>query len=248
MKDIIATEQNVNQGTDSSNILYQPKRLYNNVVKRFADLIMASFLTVLLSPLFLLIIILVKLDSRGSALYRGIRTGRFGKEFKIFKFRTMVENAEYIGGGTTALNDHRITRSGAFLRKSKLDEIPQLFNIILGDMSFIGPRPELTMYTKQYEGIEKIILNVRPGITDLSSLEFIALDEIVGGENADEAYEKYVLKRKNELRVEYVLKQSATLDFKLFFKTILDVIYKIIKVIMRRGLEQQYGIHKSEKF
>ena len=247
MKDIIATEQNISQGTDSNNILYQPKRLYNNVVKRLVDLIMALFLAVLLSPLFFLIIMLVKLDSQGSALYRGIRTGRFGKEFKIFKFRSMVENAENIGGGTTALNDQRITRSGAFLRKSKLDEIPQLFNIILGDMSFVGPRPELTMYTKQYEGIEKIILNVRPGITDLSSLEFIALDEIVGGENADEAYEKYVLKRKNKLRVEYVLKQSAILDFKLFFTTIKDVIYKTIKVISRRGSKQKYGIQETEK-
>ena len=106
-------------------------------------------------------------------------------------------------GGTTALNDPRITRTGKALRKLKLDELPQVYNVLLGSMSFIGPRPELLRYTEAYKGEEKIILEVRPGITDFSSIEFISLDEIVGAENADEMYEKYVLEKKNKLRIRY---------------------------------------------
>lgn len=227
---------------------YQRKKIYNDLVKRPIDLIIAVLLLIILSPLIIAISVLVKLDSSGPVFYRGIRTGRFGKEFRIFKFRSMVVNAENIGGGTTALQDPRITKIGAFIRKSKLDEVPQILNIIIGDMSFVGPRPELPVYTKQYEGIEKTIMEVRPGLTDISSLKFISLDEIVGSEDADEVYEKYVLKRKNELRVEYVLNQSFMLDCRLFFKTILDVINKAVKVIQRRGSEQQYGVQNTEKF
>lgn len=228
--------------------VYKPKKVYNNIIKRTVDFIGALLITVVLIPFFLIISLFIKINSPGSIFYRGVRTGRYGKSFRIFKFRSMINNADKIGGGTTALNDPRITKTGVFLRKSKMDEIPQLFNIIKGDMSFIGPRPELLQYTQQYENIEKIILDVRPGITDLSSLEFISLDEIVGSENADGAYEKYVLGRKNNLRVEYVLKQSLILDLKLFFKTIFDVLNKVIKVTIRRRPEKQYGVQKTEKF
>jgi lipopolysaccharide/colanic/teichoic acid biosynthesis glycosyltransferase len=148
----------------------------------------------------------------------------------------MVKNADKIGGGTTALNDSRITKIGKFLRKTKLDEIPQLINIIKGEMSFVGPRPELLRYTSQYEGLEEYILKVRPGITDFSSIEFINLDEVVGGENADEMYEKYVLKRKNFLRIRYVNEVSFLVDFKLFFNTVLRTIHKAIKVILKVGI------------
>jgi lipopolysaccharide/colanic/teichoic acid biosynthesis glycosyltransferase len=147
----------------------------------------------------------------------------------------MVKDADKIGGGTTALNDSRITKVGHFLRKTKLDEIPQLINIIKGEMSFIGPRPELIRYTTQYEGLEKYILKVRPGITDFSSIEFINLDEIVGGENADEMYEKYVLKRKNFLRLKYVNQISFIVDFRLFFITVIRTIQKALKVILKVG-------------
>ena len=140
----------------------------------------------------------------------------------------MVKDADKIGGGTTALNDPRITRVGAFLRKTKLDETPQLFNIILGSMSFIGPRPELLRYVKQYEGEERLILEVRPGITDFSSIEFINLDEIVGSGNADEMYEKYVLKKKNKLRIQYAKEVSFNTDVKLFCRTVSGVIKKAL--------------------
>lgn len=146
----------------------------------------------------------------------------------------MVKNADQIGGGTTALNDPRITKFGAFLRKTKLDETPQLFNILSGKMSFVGPRPELLKYTDNYSEDEKVILQVRPGITDYSSIEFINLDEVVGGENADEMYEKYVLKKKNELRIKYAEIVSFGTDFKLFFMTVGRVFQKAFRYIFRK--------------
>ena len=169
--------------------------IYNRFFKRIIDLCLALILIVLISPLYILISICIAADTGFPILYKAERGGYKGKTFKIMKFRTMVKNADKIGGGTTALKDSRITRVGALLRKTKLDEITQLLNIINGTMSFIGPRPELVKYVNQYEGLEKNILNVRPGITDFSSLYLINLDEIVGDKNADEIYEKYVFKK-----------------------------------------------------
>ena len=146
----------------------------------------------------------------------------------------MVKNADKIGGGTTALNDNRITKVGHFIRKTKLDEFANLFNILRGEMSFIGPRPELLRYTEQYEGVERYIFEVRPGITDFSSDIFINLDEIVGDQNADEMYETYVLKNKNALRVKYAAEVSFTTDVKLFFKTVFDVVKKAVGVVFKK--------------
>lgn len=205
--------------------------LYNKCLKRCVDFVLALILFVPLFPFYLIIGLCVALDSGFPVFYRPDRGGYKGKTFKIFKFRTMVQNADKIGGGTTALNDPRITKVGAFLRKTKLDEIPQIFNILGGTMSFIGPRPELLKYVNQYEGEEKLILEVRPGITDYSSVEFINLDEIVGAENADEIYEQKVLKRKNELRIKYAKTVCFSTDVKLFVRTVLHVIKKALKVI-----------------
>ena len=146
----------------------------------------------------------------------------------------MVKDADKIGGGTTALNDSRITKVGNFIRKTKIDELPNLLNIIKGEMSFIGPRPELLRYTDQYIKTEKLILEVRPGITDFSSIEFINLDEIVGTVNADENYEKLVLPKKNKLRLKYVANISFITDAKIFFLTIEKVIKKSIKFMTKR--------------
>lgn len=146
----------------------------------------------------------------------------------------MVKNADKIGGGTTALNDSRITKIGNFLRKTKLDETANLINIIRGEMSFIGPRPELIRYTEKYDGVEKYIFEVRPGITDYSSDVFINLDEIVGSENADEMYEKYVLANKNALRVRYAAEVSFKTDIKIFFKTVFDVLKKAFSFIFKK--------------
>ena len=207
--------------------------VYNKYIKRVIDVILAVVLAVILSPVYIIISLLIVIESGFPILYRAQRGGYKGKTFKINKFRSMVKDADKIGGGTTALNDSRITKVGAFLRKTKLDEITQLFNIISGEMSFIGPRPELTMYTDNYEDLEKYILTVRPGITDFSSITFISLDEIVGGTNADEIYEKYVLKKKNELRLKYVKEISFKTDLKLFCLTVYKVIEKAVNVIVR---------------
>lgn len=208
--------------------------IYNRYVKRVLDLILALILAIVLLPFYFLIGLAVVIDTGFPVFYRAQRGGYRDRPFRIFKYRSMVKNADQIGGGTTALNDSRITRVGNFLRKTKLDEIPQLFNIIKGDMSFIGPRPELLRYTSRYSGEEELIHRVRPGITDYSSIEFINLDEIVGGENADEMYEKYVLQRKNELRVQYARTVSFTTDAKLLVITVRDVLKKAFRFIFRK--------------
>lgn len=169
---------------------------YNKYAKRWIGFLLAVILILILWPFYLIIAVAVAIEDGLPVFYRPQRGGYKNKSFRIFKFRSMVKNADKIGGGTTALNDPRITKVGNFLRKTKLDEIPQLFNIIAGSMSFIGPRPELLRYVNRYEGEEKLILQVRPGITDFSSIEFIDLDEVVGSANADEMYEKRVLKKK----------------------------------------------------
>lgn len=209
----------------------QSKQVYNCYIKRWIGFILAIFFLLILWPIYLIIASLIIIDDGLPILYTPLRGGFHNRSFKIYKFRTMVKNADKIGGGTTALNDPRITKIGRILRKTKLDEIPQLFNIIKGEMAFIGPRPELLRYTEKYQGNEKKILEVRPGITDYSSIEFISLDEIVGEQDADEAYEKYVLKRKNKLRIKYADEVSLKTDIKLFCKTIFKVFEKIARML-----------------
>lgn len=204
---------------------------YNRLLKPVIGFFLALILFLFLWPFYLVIAIAVAIEDGFPVFYRPQRGGYLNKPFRIFKFRSMVKNADKIGGGTTALNDPRITKVGKFLRKTKLDEIPQLFNIINGTMSFIGPRPELLRYTDQYEGDEKLIFEVRPGITDFSSLEFINLDEIVGQGDADEMYEKYVLKKKNALRIKYAKEVSFVTDLQLFTLTVWRVIKKALSFI-----------------
>lgn len=217
------------------------EKFYNKYTKRVIDFVLAIGLLLVLWPAYLFISIAIIVDNGFPVFYRAERGGYNEKSFWIFKFRSMVKNADKIGGGTTALNDPRITKVGAFLRKTKLDEIPQLLNIINGTMSFVGPRPELLRYTQQYEGEEKNILKVRPGITDYSSVEFINLDEIVGGDNADEMYEKYVLKRKNELRVQYAKEVSFVTDAKIFFITVYKTMQKALKFVVTNGERKENG-------
>lgn len=205
---------------------------YNRVIKPVIGFFLALVLFLILWPFYIIIALAIAIESGFPVLYKPLRGGYMQKPFHIYKFRSMVKNADKIGGGTTALHDPRITKVGNFLRKTKLDEIPQLFNILRGNMSFIGPRPELLQYTDQYEGEEKLILEVRPGITDYSSIEFINLDEIVGQGNADEMYEKYVLKKKNQLRIKYAKEVSFATDVKLFAKTVWRVIQKALSFIV----------------
>lgn len=208
--------------------------LYNRFFKRVSDIVIALILLAFAIPVYLIVSIAIAADDGFPVFYRAFRGGYKGKPFRIIKFRTMVKNADRIGGGTTAMNDPRITKVGRFLRKSKLDETANLINVLTGTMSFIGPRPELLQYTEQYTGDEKKILMVRPGVTDYSSIEFIDLDEIVGSENADEMYEQHVLKRKNELRIKYAETVSFKTDVKIFAVTVGRVIRKAIRS-MKKG-------------
>ena len=215
--------------------------VYNRYFKRLIGLLVAVPLLVVLSPVFALIAIAIMLDSRGPVFYRGERGGLNGRTFRIFKFRTMIPDAERVGGGTTALGDPRITRVGAFLRKTKMDEFPQLLNIIRGEMCFVGPRPELVRYTSQYSGTERYITLVRPGITDFSSIEFISLDEVVGSGDADDVYERKVLQRKNQLRVKYVEEMSPWTDLQLFATTVLHAFAKFFRQLF--GERRVSGTH-----
>ena len=199
------------------------------MLKRIFDVTVIMIALPIMLPLMAIIAVAVMRDTHGPVLYRGVRAGLRGKPFKILKFRTMIPNAEQMGGGTTALNDSRITRVGAFLRKYKLDEIPQLFNVLKGDMSLVGPRPELLQYTERYTKEEAAILSVRPGITDYSSLEFSALDECVGPSNADEVYETRIYPIKNQLRLKYVNDSSFFVDLKILFMTIGMLLKKLIR-------------------
>jgi lipopolysaccharide/colanic/teichoic acid biosynthesis glycosyltransferase len=170
---------------------------------------------------------MVSLDFPGPVFYKGIRSGRYGKKFYILKFRTMFVNSEKEGGDTTAYQDPRVTRVGTILRRYKIDEIPQLINVLKGDMSIVGPRPELLAYTEQYDDTQKCILNVKPGITDLSSITFSSLEKYVGSREADGVFEEVILPIKNQLRVKYVRERTFLLDIKIIMRTAIKLLSKI---------------------
>lgn len=172
-------------------------------------------------PFGVAIALLIKLDSPGPIFYRGVRTGRGMKPFRIFKFRTMVDQAERLGGPSTAHHDPRLTRVGAVLRRYKLDELPQLLNILRGEMSVVGPRPQVEEYTRLHTAEERVIFDVRPGLTDFASIRFINLDELLGDENVDERYRREVEPIKNRLRVRYVRERSLGVDLKILGLTLL---------------------------
>ncbi len=206
-----------------------PHPFYSHVIKRVLDFTLALILLIPASVIMLPLALWVRLDSPGPVLYRAPRGGYHNKTFMIMKFRSMVVDADK-SGGTTALGAPRVTRAGRVMRRLKLDELPQLFNILKGEMSFVGPRPELLLYTMQYTKDQECILWVRPGVTDRASIVYIAQDEILGTENPVERYEKYILPDKNRLRVEYAHSQSFALDAGLFFETLGGVFGKAKKM------------------
>lgn len=194
------------------------------LVKRVFDVVLAVCGLTVLAPLFLIVSALIKFDSTGPIFYRGLRVGQFGKLFRIYKFRTMVEDAEVIGGPSTGFNDPRVTSVGAYLRKYKLDELPQLINVLNGEMSVVGPRPQVERYTKRYSGEETLILSVRPGITDYASIKFINLDRLLDEEGIDDKYLREVEPEKNRLRIEYVKNKSFRTDLKILFQTFIQLL------------------------
>lgn len=204
------------------------------IAKRAFDMVSSLLGLILLSPLLVIVGVFVKLGSPGPVFYRGVRTGRGGKQFRVFKFRTMVQDAESLGGPSTGLDDSRVTGAGRLLRKYKIDELPNLINVLIGQMSLVGPRPEVPQYTALYSGDERLILTVRPGITDLSSIHYIDLASHVGADNVDENFETHVLPEKNRLRVEYVKTRTFFGDLAIIFRTLVRLV--------SRG-EKQHGIH-----
>ncbi|MGA3208998.1 MAG: sugar transferase [Syntrophales bacterium] len=194
-------------------------------MKRLFDIVCSSIGLLLMSPILFAVALMIKKEDRGPVLYRGVRLGRKGKPFKIFKFRTMVVNAERIGGYSTADDDPRITRVGKFLRKYKLDELPQLINVLKGEMSLVGPRPEVKYYTDQLTEEERAILSVRPGITDWASIWNADEGELLAGaEDPDKAYEELIRPTKLQLQLKYVREQSFWIDLKIVFLTILAIV------------------------
>lgn len=193
------------------------------MMKRAFDIIVSSVALVALSPLFLAIAILIKLDSKGPVFYRGERVGRYGESFRIFKFRSMVPDAEKLGGTSTSDRDQRLTRLGPYIRKFKLDELSQLINVFLGDMSLVGPRPEVKHYVDMYTDEEQVILSIRPGITDWASIKFHNEGEIIaesGISDPEEAYMKLIRPEKLRLQMKYVKEQSFITDLKIVVRTI----------------------------
>jgi len=169
-----------------------------------------------LNPIFIAIFCFIKIgDLNSPAIFKGERTGLNNVPFKMYKFRTMKEGSEK-KGFSTALNDERLTKLGSFLRKYKLDELPQFFNVLKGEMSIIGPRPQVKHYTDKYDERLIKILSVKPGITDIASIYFSNMDETLGKGNVEEKYQNDIEPIKNELRLKYVEKQSLKLDSKIF--------------------------------
>jgi lipopolysaccharide/colanic/teichoic acid biosynthesis glycosyltransferase len=194
------------------------------MTKRLFDIIFSLMGMIIAAPLSLIIIFAIKLSSPGPVFYKGERIGKWGRPFRILKFRTKVIGAEELGGPSVAENDPRVTKAGKILRKYKLDEIPQLINILKGEMSFVGPRPEVKCYVDMFTEEEKKILTVRPGMTDFASLW--NLDEgslLAASLNPEKIYAEKVRPRKIELQLKYIDNRSFLTDVKIILRTIFMV-------------------------
>jgi len=189
-------------------------------VKRIFDIVFALLGLLLLSPAILIIAIGIRLSSPGPVFYRGVRVGRDGRLFRILKFRTMVADADRLGGPSAGDDDPRITRFGLFLRRYKLDEVPQTFQVLTGEMSFVGPRPEVPLEVDLYTPEERGLLSVRPGITDWASIRFRDEGEVLRGSvDAHAAYRKLIRPEKMRLGLEYVRRHSFWIDLKILLVT-----------------------------
>src|SRR6266704_291488 len=190
-------------------------------MKRSFDLILSLLGLIVLAPVFAAAAVAIRIESAGPMFYRGVRAGRYGKAFRIFKFRTMVEGADKIGGPSSSADDPRITRVGNFLRRYKLDELPQLLNVVKGEMSLVGPRPEVLQEVLLYTEEEKRLLEVRPGITDWGSIRFRNEGEILrGSADPHAAYREKIRPEKIRLGLEYVERRSFLTDCKIIVRTL----------------------------
>ena len=194
------------------------------MAKRFFDLLVSTVMLVLLNPLLLVLALAVKFSSKGPAFYMQERIGKNEKLFRIFKFRTMFLDADKKGLLTVGGRDPRVTPVGYFLRKYKLDELPQLFNVVLGEMSLVGPRPEVKRYVEMYSVEQKKVLEVNPGITDYASIEYSNENELLGkADDPEKMYVEEIMPAKLKLNLKYLREQSFLVDLKIIFKTVMKI-------------------------
>lgn len=192
---------------------------------RFFDFIFSLSGILLLSPVFLILYISIRLESKGGSFYRQQRVGRYGKDFYVYKFRSMRVGADKQGLITVGGRDPRITHIGYFIRKYKLDELPQLFNVLKGDMSLVGPRPEVRKYVDLYTDEQRKVLSVRPGITDYASIEYVDENAILGqAEDADKAYVEQIMPDKIRYNMKYIDNHSLKEYFKIIFLTFQSIV------------------------
>lgn len=190
------------------------------MMKRFLDILSSSFVLLLFLPLWLLIAIAIAVESRGGVFYKQIRVGRNNKDFNLYKFRTMRVGADKQGLLTVGERDNRITKVGYFLRKYKIDEFPQLLNVLKGDMSIVGPRPEVRKYVNMYTPEQLMVLTVRPGLTDYASIKYVHENDILAASaTPEQTYINEVMPAKLQLNLQYIRNQSLAEDIKLIFKT-----------------------------
>ena len=200
---------------------------FAKMIKRIFDIFFSFFGLLILSPIFVILAVWIKLDSSGPVFFRQVRIGRLGRPFRIYKFRSMVVNAESKGHQITVGEDPRITKSGRFLRHHKLDELPQLINVLLGDMSLVGPRPEVPRYVELFKDAYETVLQVKPGITDYAAIEFRDEEKILKKyDQPEEGYVKEVLPKKIELYRKYIDSQGQWTDLKLIFLTLRSIFGK----------------------
>jgi len=197
------------------------------MTKRLFDIISSCIVLLLLLPLFMVIAIFTKLDSKGPVFFKQKRMGRNFRPFMLFKFRSMVMNAPEKGPAITIGGDPRITKIGRFLRKTKLDELPQLINVLNGDMSIVGPRPEVEKYVEMFKDDYKVILQVKPGITDYATIEFRDEEDVLKKfQNPEDGYIKEVLPKKIELYKKYIKDKGFFTDMKLVLLTLWKIVKK----------------------
>ena len=194
------------------------------MLKRFTDILFSAAGLIILLPVFFIIIVLIMADSSGDIFYRQLRIGMGGSEFILYKFRTMHANADKKGLLTVGMRDSRVTRIGYYLRKYKLDELPQLYNVLIGDMSIVGPRPEVPKYVAKYNQEQLKVVTVRPGLTDYASIEYSNENEILAkSANPEETYLKEIMPAKLKLNAKYIDDMGPITDLKIIFKTIFKI-------------------------
>lgn len=196
-------------------------------MKRIFDLIFSIVLIIILSPLFLIISTIILFESNGGIFFKQKRVGKNNIDFTILKFRTMYSGSEKEGLLTVGVKDKRITRAGKFLRKHKLDELPQLFNVLSGNMSFVGPRPEVRKYVEMYTSQQLKVLSVKPGITDYASIKYSSENELLAMvSDPEKEYTLKIMPAKLELNLKYINEQNLFTDMKILYLTFLKIFFK----------------------